>query len=229
MMEPTMGEYMMKTQEDNGSGIARSKIDEKAHFELKGQFLKELRDNTFSGSDNDDANEHTEKVLEIVNLFHIPDVTQDQIMLRFFPMSLTGAASRWMRNELADLINTWETLKKKFLSKYCSPARTTNKMKEINNFQQKPDETLYQAWECFKQLLLRCPQHYLTDMQEVILFYKGLDVPTRQILDSKGDILSMKAAIAKKAIQDMADHYQKWHNGTSTRTRTTDTSDGLAV
>ncbi|GJW23223.1 hypothetical protein Tco_0033845 [Tanacetum coccineum] len=62
--EPTMEEYMMKTQDDYGSRIARPKIDEKAHFELKGQFLKELRDNTFSGSDNDDANEHIEKVLD---------------------------------------------------------------------------------------------------------------------------------------------------------------------
>nr|GEY40989.1 hypothetical protein [Tanacetum cinerariifolium] len=46
-MKPTMEEYMCKTQEDYGSGVARPKIDDKAHFELKGQFLKELRDNTF--------------------------------------------------------------------------------------------------------------------------------------------------------------------------------------
>ncbi|GJW04412.1 retrovirus-related pol polyprotein from transposon TNT 1-94 [Tanacetum coccineum] len=120
------------------------------------------------GSDNKDANEHIEKVLENVDLFHIP--------------------------------------KNKFLSKYCPPAQTAKKMEEINNFQQEPDETLYQAWEPFKELLLRCPQHYLTDMQEVILFYKGLDVPTRQILDSKGVIPSMNVASAKKAIQDTTDH-----------------------
>ncbi|GJU55798.1 retrovirus-related pol polyprotein from transposon TNT 1-94, partial [Tanacetum coccineum] len=166
MEEPTMEEYMMKTRKDYGLGIAKPKIDDKAHFELKGQFLKDLRDNTFSGSDNEDANEHIEKVFEIVDLFHIPE----------------------------------ENLKKKFWSKYCPPARTAKKMEEINNFQQEPDETLYQAWERFKELLIRCPQHYLTDMQEVILFYKGLDVPTRQILDSKGAIPSMKAANAKKVI-----------------------------
>ncbi|GJX91342.1 ribonuclease H-like domain-containing protein [Tanacetum coccineum] len=66
-------------------------------------------------------------------------------------------------------------------------------------------------------------------MQEVISFYKEWDVPTRQILDSKGAIPSMKADDAKKAIQDMADHSKKWHNGTSTRTRSTKTSDGLAA
>ncbi|GKC48579.1 hypothetical protein Tco_1071324 [Tanacetum coccineum] len=89
-----------------------------------GQFLKELRDNTFSGSEHEDGNEHIEKVLEIVDLFHIPKVTQDQIMLRAFP--------------------------------------------------------------------------------EFILFYNGLDVPTRQILDLKGAIPSKTVDDAKIAIQEMA-------------------------
>ncbi|GJV76942.1 hypothetical protein Tco_1508526 [Tanacetum coccineum] len=102
-------------------------------------------------------------------------------------------------------------------------------MEEINNFQQEPNETLYQAWERFKELLMRCPQHYLTNMDEVILFYKGLEVPTRQILDSRGAIPTMIAADARVAIQEMAEYYQKWHDGTSTRTRSTKTSDGLAA
>ncbi|GKE06649.1 hypothetical protein Tco_1398667, partial [Tanacetum coccineum] len=204
------------------------KIKDKDSFELKGKFLKDLRDNTFSGSDHEDANEHIEKVLEIVDLFHIPNITQDQVMLRAFPMSLTGAASRWLRNKPSGSITTWEDLKTKFLSKYCPPARTAKKMEEINNFQQEPDETLYQAWERFKELLMKCPQHYLTEMQEVILFYNGLEVPTRQILDSKGAIPSKTAADAKVAIQEMAEYSQKWHNGTS-RTRSTKTSDGLAA
>ncbi|GJW61404.1 hypothetical protein Tco_0110739 [Tanacetum coccineum] len=149
-------------------------------------------------------------------------------MLRAFPMSLTGAASRWLRNKPSGSITTWEDLKTKFLSKYCPPARTAKKMEEINNFQQEPDENLYQAWERFKELLMKCPQHYLTEMQEVVLFYNGLDVPTRQILDSRGAIPSKTAADAKVAIQEMAEYSQKWHNGTS-RTRSTKTSDGLAA
>ncbi|GJU30759.1 hypothetical protein Tco_1174348 [Tanacetum coccineum] len=178
IMEPTMEEYMTRTREGYGSGIARPKIKEKDYFELKGQFLKELRDNTSSGTDNEDSNEHIEKVLDIIDLFHIPNITQDQVMLRAFPMSLNGAASRWLMNEPAGSITTWETLKEKFLSKYYPPARTDKKMEEINNFKQDPDETLYQ----------------------------GLDVPTRQILDSKCAIPSMKAADAKKDIKEMADH-----------------------
>nr|GEU61383.1 hypothetical protein [Tanacetum cinerariifolium] len=206
-MAKTMEQYMRKTRVDYGLGIARPKIEDKNSFELKGHILKELRDNTFSVSNHEDANEHIKKVLEIVDLFHIPNITIDQVMLRAFPMSLTGAASYWLKNKPSGSITTWEDLEIKFLSKYCPPACTTKKLEEINNFQQELDENLYQAWERFKELLMKCPQHYLTEMQEVVLFYNGLDVPTRQILDSRGALPSKTVADAKS----------------------TETSDGLAA
>ncbi|GKE10411.1 hypothetical protein Tco_1413962 [Tanacetum coccineum] len=131
IMAKTMEQYMSKTRADYGLEVARPKIKDKDNFELKGQFLKELRINTFIGSDHEDANEHIEKVLKIVDLFHIPNITIDQVMLRAFPMSLTGAASRWLRNEPTE-----------------------------------PNENFYQAWERFKELLMKCPQHYLMEMQE---------------------------------------------------------------
>ncbi|GJU49968.1 retrovirus-related pol polyprotein from transposon TNT 1-94 [Tanacetum coccineum] len=167
-MTKTMEQYMSKTRGDYGSCVNRPKIDANAQFKLKEQFLKELHDNTFSGSEHEDANEHIEKVLEIVGLFHIPNITQDQVMLQAFLVSLTGAASRWLRNQPPGSITTWEALKSK------------------------------------------------------------LDVPTRQIPDSKGAIPTKTAADAKVAIQEMAKYSQKWHNGTS-RSRSTKTSNGLAA
>ncbi|GKD31123.1 hypothetical protein Tco_1241901 [Tanacetum coccineum] len=80
-------------------------------------------------------------------------------------------------------------------------------MEEINKFQKEPDETIYQAWERFKELLMKFPQNYLIE--------RGA-VPTKTAED------------AKKAIQEMAECSQKWHNETS-RGRNTDTSDGLAA
>ncbi|GJS02706.1 putative reverse transcriptase domain-containing protein [Tanacetum coccineum] len=74
----TMEQYMSKTRGNYGSGVVRHKINDKTHFEIKGQYLKELHENTFNGSEHEHANEHIEKVLEIVDLFHIPEVTQDQ-------------------------------------------------------------------------------------------------------------------------------------------------------
>nr|GEV98823.1 hypothetical protein [Tanacetum cinerariifolium] len=162
-----MEQYMSKTLANYGSGVARPKIEDKDNFEPKGQFLKELHDNTFSGSDHEDANEHIEKVLEIVDLFNIPNITIDQVIIRAFPMSLTGATSRWLRN--------------------------------------KPSE-----------------------MQEVVLFYNGLDVLTRQILDLRGEIPSKTSIDVKVSIQEMDEYSQKCHNRTS-RTKSTKTSDRLAA
>ncbi|GJU66906.1 hypothetical protein Tco_1253165 [Tanacetum coccineum] len=158
-MTETMEQHMSKTRGNYGSGVARPKIDDKTHFELKGQFLKELRKNTFSSSKHEDSNEHIEKVLEIVDLFCIPE----------------------------------------FLNKYCPPTRTAKKMEEINNFQQEPDERPFLSLERFKELLMKCLQHYLTDMQEVILFYNVLDVPTRQILDLKDEQSPTRKRIQKPA------------------------------
>nr|GEU81154.1 reverse transcriptase domain-containing protein [Tanacetum cinerariifolium] len=189
-MAETMEQYMSKTRADYGSRVARPKIENKDNFELKGQFLKELRTNTFIGLNHKDANKHIEKVLEIVDLFHIPNITIDQVMLRAFPMSLTRAASRWLRNKPTD-------------------------------------ENLYQAWEQFKEILMKCPQHYLTEMQEVILFYNGLGIPTRQILNLKGAIPS-KTADTKIDIQEMVEYSQKWRNRTF-KSRSTETSNGLAA
>ncbi|GKB57737.1 hypothetical protein Tco_0913923 [Tanacetum coccineum] len=174
-MAETMEQYMSKTRSDYGSGVVSPKIEDKDNFELKGQFLNELRTNTFSGLDHEDANEHIEKVLEIMDLFHILNITIDQVMLIAFPMSLTGAASRWLRNKPYGLI-------------------TLGRSKD----------------------------------KEVVLFYNGLDVPTRQILDSRGAIPSKTVTDAKVTIQEMVEYSQKWHNGIS-RPRSTKTSDELAA
>lgn len=127
MAEPTMEEYMNKTRADFSSGIARPKLDDGAKFELKGQFLKELRDNDFSGSEHEDANEHVEKILEIAYLCTTEKVNIDQLMLRVFPISLTGAVNRWLKNEPAGSIKKWDDLKRKFLKRYCPPAKTAKK------------------------------------------------------------------------------------------------------
>ncbi|GJU05136.1 hypothetical protein Tco_1121566 [Tanacetum coccineum] len=131
MGEPTMKEYMTKTQDDYGLGIARPKFDEKARFELKGQFLKELRENTFSGTNGEDAVDHIEKFLEIVNSFTTPNETANQLLLHIFPITLTGHASKWFRDELDGSITTWVDLTEKFFDKYYLPSRTGRK-KEVN-------------------------------------------------------------------------------------------------
>ncbi|GJY35603.1 hypothetical protein Tco_0420981 [Tanacetum coccineum] len=136
-MAETIEQYMSKSQRlTMDQGLLGPKLRRRIYFEsIKGQFLKELRTNTFSGSNHEDANEHIDKVLEIVNLFHIPNITIDQVMLRSFPMSLTGAVSRWLRNEPTGLITTWDGLKSAIPSKTAADAKVA--IQEMVEYSQK--------------------------------------------------------------------------------------------
>nr|GEU52683.1 hypothetical protein [Tanacetum cinerariifolium] len=105
--EAIVEKYITKTREHYGLGINRPWYNEKARFELKRQFLKDLRDIAFSGTNGEDAVEHIERFLKIVDSLDIPNVTHDQIRLSIFPNSLIGAANEWLMDETAGLFTTW--------------------------------------------------------------------------------------------------------------------------
>ncbi|GJY71775.1 DNA-binding pseudobarrel domain-containing protein [Tanacetum coccineum] len=92
----TMEQYLALTRGNQAPGVVKPEIGGNVNFEIKSQFMRELREDTFSGNKNDDAHEHVERVLDIVSLFNIPGVSHDAVMLRVFPITLTGAAKRWV-------------------------------------------------------------------------------------------------------------------------------------
>nr|GEU62506.1 hypothetical protein [Tanacetum cinerariifolium] len=67
MAHQTNEEYMAQTKDDYGSGIVWPAFKNTDVFKLKGQFLKELRENTLSGKESEDAYEHIKKVMIIFN------------------------------------------------------------------------------------------------------------------------------------------------------------------
>jgi hypothetical protein len=106
------------TQEEQGPGLVMPAIGNDVQFEIKNQFIRELQKDRFSGSRTEDAHEHIDNVLYVVSLFNIPGVSHDAIMLRVFPMTLTGGAKRWIDRLLAGTVNTWTLLKKYFILRY---------------------------------------------------------------------------------------------------------------
>ncbi|GKB95471.1 hypothetical protein Tco_0981608, partial [Tanacetum coccineum] len=68
----------------------------KRNLDMENKHKKNLKasydEGTFSGNKKDDAREHVKQVLDVVSLFNIQGVTHDAVMLRVFPITLTGAA-----------------------------------------------------------------------------------------------------------------------------------------
>ncbi|GJT13147.1 MAK10-like protein [Tanacetum coccineum] len=116
------------------------------------QYLALTRGNQ-APSVNDDTHEHVERVLDNASLFNTLGVTHDTVMLRVLRITLIGAAKRWFGRIPSGIINTWGLLKNSFIQRYCPSSKTAKELEEIHNFKQEGDETLYQAWERYSDLL----------------------------------------------------------------------------
>nr|GEY22911.1 hypothetical protein [Tanacetum cinerariifolium] len=79
-------------------------------------------------------------------------------------------------------------------------------------FQQKVEEPLYYAWEGFSELLFKCLEHKLIEHEQLQIFYQGLDVETKRMLDFRGSIPGMIPSKRLEAIKELAGHSFVWHN-----------------
>ncbi|GKA65349.1 reverse transcriptase domain-containing protein [Tanacetum coccineum] len=75
------------------------------------------------------------------------NVPSTSVKLMLFPFSLEGATRIWLEKEPPRSILTWDDLVSKFINKFFPPSKTTNLRNEITRFQQRFDETFYEAWD----------------------------------------------------------------------------------
>ncbi|GJT26941.1 zf-CCHC domain-containing protein [Tanacetum coccineum] len=111
----TMEQYLAMSRENQALGVVKPEIKGNVNFEIKSQLMRELGEDTFSGNKNKDAYDHVDRVLNIVSLFNIPRVSQEVVLLRVFPFTLTGSAKRWVDRLTSGAVNTWDLLKKAFI------------------------------------------------------------------------------------------------------------------
>ncbi|GKB54270.1 reverse transcriptase domain-containing protein [Tanacetum coccineum] len=223
----TMEQYLAWVQDDIRHGVVKPKIGNDVEFEINSNFMMELRRKLFKGTDDEDAHKHVPRVLEIAYLLYFSGVTHDAVMLRVFPITLKGPALRWINRLSAGLVNTWDLLEKAFIRQYCPPFKTTKKLEIIRNFKQEMDETLYYAWEMYNDLLFKCSHHDLNYQQKVHIFYTGLNIPTRRVLDFKEFIPLMTPTQALISIQVVAEHSHNWYDEATTREQNNDSPNNV--
>ena len=109
----------------------------------------------------EDPNLHLSVFLEVCDTLKINGASTDAIRLRLFPFSLRDKARAWLHSLPPGSISTWEELTKAFLARFFPPSKTASLRSQISTFAQRDDETMYEAWEWFKDLLQLCPHHGL--------------------------------------------------------------------
>ena len=210
--EMSMGAYKKRIRDDMGPGLVQPAIPATATFELKGHILTALKDIPFFGKDHEDAFKHLDKVNDIADYFNVPNVNRNIVLLRMLPITFKGAAKEWLKALPPGTITTWAQMREQFLDQFCPPSKIAKLKKAIANFEQQPGESLYEAWERYKGLLRNCPQHDLNVQQEMSIFYDGVNVMTRQLLDSQGPLTKKNPREVKELIEEFAKHSREYHN-----------------
>ncbi|GJU78759.1 hypothetical protein Tco_1275829 [Tanacetum coccineum] len=103
----TMKRFTTNDQANYYSGITSITVNGKNAYELKGKFLDDLHNNAFSGTNGEDAVEHIEYFLKIVDPIDFPNVNQDKLRVVVFPISLVGDAWRWF-DGIKGSIDSWK-------------------------------------------------------------------------------------------------------------------------
>ncbi|KAG8501049.1 hypothetical protein CXB51_003148 [Gossypium anomalum] len=83
------------------------------------------------------------------------------------------------------------------------------------------DESLYEAWERFKELLRKCPHHGIPHCIQLETFYNGLNTQTRMVVDASanGAILSKSYNEAYEIIERIASNSYQWPTNRATSGR----------
>ncbi|XP_073275411.1 uncharacterized protein [Primulina huaijiensis] len=151
-------------------------------FEIKPAIIQMIQNTVqFGGNALDDPNTHIPDFLEICDTFKFNRVSDDPVILHLFPFSLRDKVKSWLN---------------------CLPLRA-----DITTFSQFEKESLYEAWERYKDLLRRYPHHELPLGLVVQTFYYGLISSKRTMIDAAtcGNLLRKTDEEGYELLEEMAD------------------------
>nr|XP_033509337.1 uncharacterized protein LOC117274215 [Nicotiana tomentosiformis] len=150
------------------------------------------------GKPNEDHNNHLMDFDEIMNTFSYNEASHDAIYLKVLSFSLKDDAKQWLSSLPTGSIRTSEDMTTKFLEKYFSAAKTGRMRKEIHNFSQGEGETMFEAWERFKELLWRCPHNGMEQWMQLQEFWDGLNKSSMRLLNS-----AVAGPLIKKTLEEI--------------------------
>ncbi|XP_058750988.1 uncharacterized protein LOC131624001 [Vicia villosa] len=216
--ESTMGEhprplksYAIPSQAELHNSIVAPAI-EVNNFELIPSLLSAVQQNQFSGNSTEDPNLHLLVFLQYADTVKANGVSSEAIRLRLFPFSLSDRARAWLQYLPANSVTTWNELKKFFLARYFPPSKTAMLRAQINGFRQKDNESLFEAWERYKDMLRLCPHHGLEQWLIIHTFYSGLLYNTRLAINAAagGALMDKEYVNAYALIESTTQNHYQW-------------------
>nr|GEY33982.1 reverse transcriptase domain-containing protein [Tanacetum cinerariifolium] len=198
LVDPTLLKDFEMATNGNGDDVPPTEGGDLPVLNL--QTMEELCQPTLNGR-GDDANKHLDKFLHVTQSTKVNGVTDDALCLYLFPHSLTHHATAWFDRLPRNSITTFEKMAKMFLGKYFPPSMVTKLRNEITNFHQCPDESLFEAWECYKLSIDHCPSHNMLPVTQIDTFYNGLTLRHRDTINVAAALKAEMAEINKNLMK----------------------------
>ncbi|XP_045816664.1 uncharacterized protein LOC123909798 [Trifolium pratense] len=174
--------------------------------EMKTGLLQLLYANPFTGLSHEDPYNHLVKFYEIAGSLGAPEAEEEAVFMRMFPHSLIGKAKDWYLDLPAQVMTNWNTLEEKFLDRFFPHHKFMESKTSIAVFSQGSNETLCEAWDRYKAMLRKCPNHGFDELTQIHIFRNGLLQDSKLLLDATagGSLLSLSAADATTIIEKMS-------------------------
>ncbi|CAM8942378.1 unnamed protein product [Rhodiola kirilowii] len=207
----TLGDYTTPRVTGFQSAIAPPGIEANT-WELKTGLIQMVQNNQFSGRVNEDPHQHLKRFVQMCNTVKTNGVPPESYYLRLFPFSLSDKASRWLDSHAEGTFTTWNRLAEAFLQQYFPPSKTAHFRNKIISFRSIDGETLYDAWERYKELTRMCPHHNLEQWQIIDTFYQGIDQGMRTLINqvAGGGLNQVPLEDTYEIIERAAQDYHLW-------------------
>ena len=140
--------------------------------------------NCYAGDGTVHPGYHLLYIKELCELFKIAGVPEDVIMRKLFSLSLKEKALDWYRLLDNSHLMDWKELMSLFYSKFYPLHEIHQDRNCIYNFWPRDRESIAQAWGRLKSLMLKCPNHELSNDIIVNNFYARLSRHDKDMLDA---------------------------------------------
>ncbi|XP_021743256.1 uncharacterized protein LOC110709352 [Chenopodium quinoa] len=205
----TMGAYKYE------SGISPLLIGD-SDFEIKPAMIILIERRQYSAGIYESPLNHLKEFENYCNKIKVNRVAQEFIRLKLFPFSLIGRAQEWLDKEVKpNSLRTWDGVTKEFFSRFFPQKNTTEARVLIQGFKHRSSESLYEAWERYKEYQRECPHHGIPTYLIIQIFYSSLSPQGRSSYDAGagGPIMNKTEEEVVDIIKNVVRHYMEWQDG----------------
>ena len=187
-------------------------------FEVRPATINMVQQNQFAGKNHEDPHNHLRKFKITVDTVRLDDNSPDVVRAILFPHSLLGQAMEWYESQPEEVKNDWTQLVTSFLEEYFPQTKVDEYQQLIQTFKMKSDEEFWEAWNRYKKLVLKCPQHGFSSHLIAKYFYHGLPPAGQNMLCCRAnlDLMQVLGEVAWDIIDDLAKKKVSWRGDQST-------------